>query len=134
MQAAKTYAESLFNEWEMNPTEENITTMAQMYSDDGGSRNNGGLYEQVTKYAMVPGVNEFLFNAGHVPGDGGLVYGESSSYRGYHIMYYVGENRSSREILADNALRNVDISAKAEELAAGYTVTERSGMRFMNQL
>ena len=133
-EAALSYAESLMEEWEMDPTEENFSIMANNYSEDTGSQNNGGLYEQVTKYAMVHGVDHFLFHEGHVAEDCDLVYGESSSYIGYHLIYYVGENRRNCDILAENALRTEDFNAKAEELASAYTVVEGGGRRFIADL
>ena len=130
--AARAKAEDLFAQWRQNPTEENFAAMANENSEDSGSNTNGGLYEKVTKYAMVPGVNDFLFNEGHVAGDAGVVLGQSSSYTGYHVMYYVGENERNCDMLADNAMRSEDYDAKYAELTAGYEAVEGFGMRFIS--
>ena len=105
--------------------------MANENSEDGGSNTNGGLYEAVTKNTMVTGVNDFLFNEGHAVGDTGVVFGESSSYAGYHVMYYAGENRRNCDILAEDAKRAEDFDAKSAEITESYTLREGSGMRFV---
>ena len=129
---ARTKAEDLFAQWRQDPTEENFIALANENSDDTGSNTNGGLYEQVTKYTMVPGVNDFLFNQGHVAGDTGVVLGQSSAYAGYHVMYYVGENANNAHLLAEAAKRAEDFDAKAAELAEGYEAVEGSGMRYVH--
>ena len=131
---AKEKAELLYDAWKANPTEENFIAMANENSEDTGSNTNGGLYEKVTKHTMVPGVNDFLFNEDHVAGDTGVVFGQSGSYAGYHVMYFVGENELNRNLLADDAKRVEDFNAKAEELESGYEVTEGSGLRYVAAL
>ena len=128
---ARTKAEDIFAQWRQDPTEEHFIALANENSEDTGSNTNGGLYEQVTKYSMVPGVNDFLFNEGHVAGDSGVVLGQSSAYAGYHVMYYVGENENYAHMLADDAKRGEDFSVKAEEIEAGYEAVSGSGMRFV---
>ena len=129
--ATRVKAEELLKQWEQDPTEENFAALANENSEDSGSNTNGGLYEQVTKFTMVPGVNSFLFEEGHSAGDTGVVLGESSSYTGYHVMYYVGENRRNADILAEDMKRDEDYDAKYEELSAPYTIKEGLGMRFV---
>lgn len=132
--AARAKAEELLAQWKENPTEENFAAMANENSEDSGSNTNGGLYEQVTKYTMVPGVNDFLFAEGRAAGDTDVVFGQSSGYTGYHVMYYVGDNTLNSLLLAENAKRTEDITAKADEIAAGYDVVEKSAMRFVAEL
>ena len=85
-------AESLYDEWKAGEaTEDSFAELANSNSRDPGSNTNGGLYENVTKWTMVPEFNDFLFDPAKKPGDTGIVYGQTSSYFGYHIMYYVGE-------------------------------------------
>ena len=130
--AARAKAEDIFAQWRQNPTEENFAALANENSDDDGSNTTGGLYEKTTKYTMVPGVNNFLFNEGHVAGDAGVVLGESNSYTGYHVMYYVGDNARNCDLLAENAKRSADYSAKYEEITSGYEAAEGYGIRFIN--
>ena len=132
--AARTKAEDIFAQWRQDPTEEHFISLVGDASDDAGSNTNGGLYEQVTKYRMVPGVNAFLFDEGHVAGDAGVVRGKSDTYTGYHVMYYVGDNARNCDLLAENEMREADYNAKTEEITAGYSVVKGSGMRFVSEL
>ena len=131
--AAQAKAEDLFAQWRQDPTEENFAAMANENSEDPGSNTNGGLYEQTAKYTMVPGVNNFLFNEGHVAGDAGVVFGRSSSYAGYHVMYYVGENTLNADLLAESEMRSADYAAEVEKLSVGYEEAVKGyGMRFVS--
>ena len=80
---------------------------------------------------MVPGVNAFLFDEGHAVGDTGIVFGQSSGYTGYHVMYYAGEGERNCDLLAEKELRTADYNAKYEEITAGYEVTEGSNLRLV---
>ena len=48
-------------------------------------------------------------------------------------MYYVGENANNARLLAEDAKRGEDFTAKAEELEAGYEAVEGSGMRYVSE-
>ncbi len=132
--AARAKAEELLLQWKQDPTEENFITMANENSEDTGSNTNGGLYEQVTKYTMVPGVNDFLFAEGRAAGDTDVVFGQSSGYTGYHVMYFVGENTRNSLLLAEAAKRDADYDAAEEKIIAGYEIKDGSGLRFVTKL
>lgn len=83
-------AESIYNEYLANPTEENFASLAETYSDDTGSNTNGGLYEDVNKGEMVTEFNDWIFDAARKSGDTGII---ETSY-GYHIMYYVNNDNN----------------------------------------
>ena len=118
-------AEDILAEFEAgDKTEESFAALAEEYSEDTGSNTNGGLYDSVTKGQMVEEFDKFCFE-GHKSGDTAIVYGESGSYAGYHVMYYVGEG----ENYADYIARTVD--QWLSELVAGYTPVEGFGMRFV---
>ena len=131
--AAREKAEELLKLWKQNPTEDNFASLANANSEDSGSNTNGGLYEQVAKYTMVPGVNDFLFADGRTAGDTDVVLGKSSGYTGYHVMYYVGENTRNCDILAENAMRDEDFTAASNEITAGYTIQEGASLRFVSE-
>ena len=127
--AAKARAEEILAEFEAgDKSEESFATLATLYSEDEGSVSNGGLYENVYKGQMVEEFDAFLFG-GHKPGDTGIVYGESSSYAGYHVMYYVGEGEQYSDMLAEDSLRSADIESWMEETLAPYEVTLGSALR-----
>ena len=122
--AAKARAEEILAEYEAgDKTEESFAALAEQYSEDSGSNTNGGLYENVSMGQMVPEFDAFCFE-GHKAGDTGIVYGESTSYAGYHVMYYVGEGELYSNVIADNALRRSDASAWMDDLMLPYPVSE----------
>jgi hypothetical protein len=132
---AKEKAEMLLETWRGDPTEENFASIAQLNSEDTGSYSNGGLYTDVVKYQMVPGVNSFLFDEGKTVGDYGIVFGESSAYTGYHVMYYSGQSEQNYcDLLADDAMRSADYENAFKALCEGYEIKEGSGMRFVTAL
>ena len=98
-------------------SEESFAALAEKYSEDGGSNTNGGLYENIYKGEMVQEFNDFCF-APHQKGDVAVVYGESSGYAGYHLVYFVGEGELYSNVIADSALASEAVS----EL-----ITEQSG-------
>lgn len=132
--AAKARIEEIYAEWKANPTEDNLAGLAVQYSEDGGSAQNGGLYENISKNVMVDEINNFLFNSGARPGEATVAYGESSQYTGYHLVYFAGENGRYCDTLAEAALRDADYTAAYDALAADYTVTEGSGKRFIAEI
>ncbi|MCR5135714.1 MAG: peptidylprolyl isomerase, partial [Oscillospiraceae bacterium] len=100
-EAAKARAEEILAEFEAGEkTEDSFAELAEQYSEDEGSNTNGGLYENIYQGQMVPEFNDFCFG-GHEPGDTGIVYGESGSYAGYHVIYYVGDGQLYSDYLAE---------------------------------
>ena len=121
---AKQRAEELLAQWQAgDKTEESFAALAEQYSEDAGSNTNGGLYDEVYKGLMVEEFDAFCFG-GHKSGDTAIVYGESASYAGYHIMYYVGEGELYSNYIARNDLANTDFSQWLNELAAPYEAEE----------
>ena len=124
-------AEEILAEYEAgDKTEDSFAALAEQYSEDTGSNTNGGLYDTVTKGQMVEEFDEFCFE-GHKAGDTAIVYGESDSYAGYHVMYYVGEGENYADYIARSDLENQAVNQWLEELTAGYTPVEGFGMRFV---
>lgn len=129
--AALARAEEILAEYEAGEqTEESFAALAEEYSEDSGSNTNGGLYENVPQGQMVEEFDAFCY-AEHEPGDTAIVYGESGSYAGYHVMYYVGEGRQYSDVLAEDALRSSDLQTWLEELASGYEAVRGGGFRFV---
>ena len=127
--AAKARAEEILAEFNAgDKSEESFATLATLYSEDTGSNTNGGLYENVPQGQMVEEFDKFLFE-GHKSGDTGIVYGESSGYAGYHVMYYVGEGQQYSDLIAESTLRSNDMQAWLEEAVGGYTPVEASALR-----
>lgn len=129
--AAKADAEAILAEFLAgDKSEESFAALAEIYSEDEGSYLNGGLYDNVAKGQMVEEFDAFCFE-GHKKGDTAIVYGESASYAGYHVMYFVGEGQQYSDYIAEIDLRNADTSAWLEDLMAQYETKEGSGMRLV---
>ena len=129
--AAKARAEEILAEFNAgDKSEESFAALAEQYSEDAGSNTNGGLYENIAKGQMVSEFDAFCFE-GHKPGDTGIVYGESASYAGYHVMYYVGEGGLYSNYLAENDLRSGDVQAWLDEKAEAIPTKEGFGMKFV---
>ena len=129
--AAKARAEEILAEYESGAkTEDSFAALANEYSEDTGSNTNGGLYENVAKGEMVQEFNDFCFDS-HKPGDTDIVYGESGSYAGYHVMYYVGEGKPYSTVIAESDLRNAAAEAWLEEAEAANPAKDGFGMKFV---
>lgn len=90
---AKKEAEKLLKEWkDGKATEKSFAALATGNTDDTGSKDNGGLYEDITSTSSY--VPEFLDWAldSHKKGDTGII---KTDY-GYHIMYFVGADKTQK--------------------------------------
>lgn len=131
--AAKARAEEILAEFEAGDrTEDSFAALANEYSEDAGSNTNGGLYENIHKGQMVKEFNDFCFDD-HKAGDTAIVYGESGSYAGYHVMYYVGQGELYSNYLAGQDLRAADLTAWMDELTSGYEAVVKSGIRYVGK-
>ena len=84
--ACETKAKDILNIWSKSECdEESFAAMAAVYSQDPGSKDNGGLYENVQQGQMVPEFDAWCFDEKRVPGHNGIV---KTTY-GYHLMYFV---------------------------------------------
>lgn len=133
--AALERATELYEEWQNgDATEASFSELAGEYSEDTGSNTNGGLYDSVYEGQMVAEFDAFLFDPARQPGDTTIVYGEGSSYAGYHIMYYVGESDvlySSQQ--AESALRSSDYTEWETAKLEAYTATTAMAYSFTAQ-
>ncbi|MCR5438321.1 MAG: peptidyl-prolyl cis-trans isomerase [Selenomonas sp.] len=130
---ARAKAEEILAEYEAgDKSEESFAALAEQYSEDGGSNTNGGLYEGVYKNQMVAEFNDFCFGPhAKSKGDTAIVYGESSGYAGYHVMYYVGEGDLYSNTLAAQDLRNTDVESWLTGLTDAYATGDGFGMKFV---
>ena len=112
-------ADQVYAEWEAAGfSEDKFIELCAQYSEDPGSNEVGGLYENVVPGAMIDEFDSWLFDASRKPGDHALV--ESEQY-GWHIMYYVGESDLTVwKSQAEEALKNQDyndlLASKTESI------------------
>ena len=80
-------AERILEAWKAgDATEDSFATMANTYSEDGGSNTTGGLYEAIDPFSSyVPEFLNWAIDSSRQAGDTDIV---KTTY-GYHIMYFV---------------------------------------------
>ena len=110
-------------------SEESFAALAEQYSEDAGSNTNGGLYENIYKGQMVEAFDAFCFGD-RKAGDVDVVYGESGSYAGYHLVYFVGEGDLYSNVIADNALTTDAVNEFVDAQMEGYEPVLRFWSRY----
>ena len=97
----KAEAQAILDEYKKNPTVENFAKLATEKTDDGGSRENGGLYEKVADDGQyVEAFAKWVVDPSRKPGDTDIVETEY----GYHVMYYVKANDDAWYATVKNAI------------------------------
>ncbi len=114
---AEADAKKALADWEKgDKTEESFAQYATDLSEDTGSQENGGLYENVVPGQMVAAYDSWIFDESRKAGDTGIV---ETDY-GYHVMYFVGGNDS----YSDKAIRNDLASEKLNTFAEGILASD----------
>ena len=120
---AKEEIESIYKQYKKKATEAYFSTLAGEKSSDPGSKDNGGLYENVTPGQMVDTFNDWCFDSSRKAGDTGIV---KTSY-GYHLMYFVSNNGAywktqvPTDMANDNSETTVDgILEKVEAVKVNF--------------
>lgn len=127
LDAAKTKAQALLDEFNALPddkrTAEAFGKLANENSEDTGSNTTGGLYRYVGEGEMVPEFDAWIFDSARKSGDTGLVsnVAEGSSYYGYHVMYFVGQDGPKWHEVAEDALKDKDMTAWTDSTLEPYT-------------
>ena len=113
----KAEAQAILDEYKKNPTVENFAKLAKEKTDDGGSRENGGLYEKVADDGQyVEAFTKWVVDSSRKPGDTGIVETEY----GYHVMYYVKANDDAWYASVKNAIFAEKYSKLTDEVMDGY--------------
>lgn len=95
----------------------NFDSLCVKFSDDPGSKDNGGVYDNVPSGQMVPAFNDFIFlnpvgSKGIVKTDFGYHYIEVLSQKGSGAAYKIAQ--LSREIIASQETDNAALNAASE--------------------
>ncbi len=99
-------------------TEEVFAELAKEHTEDPGSKDNGGLYDQFFRNEMVAEFETWSFDATRKYGDTGLV---KTSY-GYHIMYFI-EGEAQWHYYANAQLRSKECTTFLKGLMEEYPLT-----------
>ena len=133
LDAAKAEAQALLDEFNALPedkrTADAFGKLANEHSDDGGSNTKGGLYRYVSEGEMVPEFDKWIFDSARKSGDTGLVANveAGSSYYGYHVMYFVGQDGPKWQELAEESLRSDDMTKWLETVKEPFTAAWTAG-------
>ncbi|MBQ7086308.1 MAG: peptidyl-prolyl cis-trans isomerase [Clostridia bacterium] len=112
-------AEDIYDEYMAGEkTEDAFAALAEKYSEDNAEA--GGLYTEVCKHEMDEAFEDWCFEAGRKPGDIGIVKTEY----GYHIMYFVAENREAWHVQADKKLSQERFDEFFAEATEGQNVSK----------
>ncbi len=91
MKDAWAQAEKVLEQWKNGEaTEESFAALAKENTTDPGSKETGGLYEDVAPGDMVQAFNDWCFDPVRKPGDVDLV---ETNY-GVHVMYFVAASET----------------------------------------
>ena len=130
-EAAKVKAEALLEQWKSGAaTEESFAELAKTESADPGSAAEGGLYEQVSSASgFIADFANWATDPERKAGDTGLVKNTGSSTKGWHIMYFVGQNSPVWQLEAEAALANEEGTEWLEGLVEAAEVTHLEGLK-----
>lgn len=119
-EAAKKAAEAILEEFKKgDATVEDFKELAKKYTEDEGSKEDGGLYEDVKKDVMVETFNDWIYDENRKEGDTGVV---ESTY-GAHAMYFVGNGREAWKVDSENYLKSEKYDEDIKELIEKHKVT-----------
>ena len=121
-QTAKDALTAIQQEWLNNGgTEAAFEALAKEKTTDTGSKENGGLYEDVYPGQMVTNFNDWCFAEGRKTGDYGIV---ESEY-GYHLIYFVSYDENTyRNLLIERELLQERYNEWYDQQLEAATVTE----------
>lgn len=115
---AEAKANEIYEQWKSGEaTEESFAELVPAHTEDPGSAETGGLYEDVYPGQMLPEFNDWCFEDGRKVGDHTVV---KTDY-GYHIMFFSGEGdyvywrKSVKDLITSEQINN-----QLAELEAKY--------------
>jgi len=118
--AAEKKANEIYESWKTGgATEESFSALATENSEDPGSVENGGLYENVYPGQMVEAFNDWCFDPARKTGDHGVV---KTDY-GFHIMFFVskGEGAYWKTAVRDACAQEL-MSKQVDAMALAYNL------------
>lgn len=130
---AKAKAEEVLKKYQDGEqSEDAFAQLAAEYSDDGGSKSNGGLYENTGQGRFVKEYEDWCMDPARKEGDVELVYVESSNYSGYHIIYFVGLDEAVWKTSAEQVVRAGKFAEYLEEERKNFSYeADENGLKLV---
>ncbi len=117
--SVKTAIEDLYIQWEQaGKTEESFISLAQKHTQDPGSKENGGLYENFSKGTMVSEIDTWLYDD-RKEGDSAVI---KTSF-GYHIVWFLGYGEIAWKSQCLSGLQDKDYFSLLDSLKEQNPVT-----------
>ncbi len=114
---AKKEAEDLLAKWKAgDASEESFAALVHDNTDDTGSKETGGLYENFGRGEMVEAFENWAYDDARKTGDTGIVETEY----GYHIMYFVADGTVSWKGTAESKLQSERLQEQLTALVTKY--------------
>lgn len=111
----KSDAEAALKKWqEGDKTAASFGALATQLTEDPGSKETGGLYEDVYPGMMVDEFNDWIFAEGRKAGDTGIVKTDF----GYHVMYFESTGGKYYESAIKSTAAQTDTEAALEAIIA----------------
>ena len=128
--AAEESAQAMLDQWKAEGgTEDAFALLAMENTADSGSQATGGLYTGGSSAnAWDQNFLDWALDPARQSGDTGLVKNESSSTKGWHIMYFVGWNDPSWMYSVKTTLKSEDMTEWMDSLTAEAEVVQGSGI------
>ena len=122
-ETALTKADEILAEFRRAPAQDSETfgALVEKYTEDPGSKETGGLYENICRNQTYVASFEDWALAGHKAGDTGII---TTEY-GIHIMFYKGDGELTyRQYMVDTDMRTNALEDWFDELMENAAKTE----------
>lgn len=134
LDAAKEKAQELLDQWKAgDQTAESFGALAEANSEDPGSKDNGGLYEEVTQGRFFSAFNDWMFDPARQEGDTNLIENPQSGQQGWHVVYLEKKHEIQWKYTAINALHSEDMNSWITGLEESYTAEQGSGAQYVGK-
>lgn len=116
LEEAKTEAQKKVDEIlkeykEKGESEDAFAELAEKYSEDPGSKDKGGLYENVRPGSFIPEYEAWSLDPARKEGDVETIFTDNQAYKGFHIIYFKKIGRPVWKTAVQQALASEKFNA-----------------------
>lgn len=116
LEEAKTEAQKKVDEIlkeykEKGESEDAFAELAEKYSEDPGSKDKGGLYENVRPGSFIPEYEAWSLDPSRKEGDVETIFTDNQAYKGFHIIYFKKIGRPVWKTAVQQALASEKFNA-----------------------